>query len=317
VPDVGPAYTIDNTAPTLTQLVYASNHPGNSQIAVVGDVVSLLFTTDEAIKTPVVTIGGHSITATPQSGVPNGYVASYTMTSGDALGRINFALSITDLAGNSGGTYTDVAAGDDVEFVSSDATINLFQISNGTLSPAFSPGSNIYMDVIANFTSSITVYLTTTNANATVMVNNVSVTSGIRSSGFPMSVGENNLSIVVTAQDGTTTNTYNITVIREQPNNARLTSIALSPTATLVGTTGTGYLNFTAAVTNSTASIQVIPTTEDPKATITVNGNAVISGSASQSIALNVGANTITTVVTAQDGTTTKTIIITCSGSTN
>jgi hypothetical protein len=40
---------------------------------------------------------------------------------------------------------------------------------------------------------------------------------------------------------------------------------------------------------------------------VTVNGAAVISGSASGAIALAVGPNTITTVVTAQDGTTTKT----------
>jgi hypothetical protein len=85
----------------LAELVYTSNHPGNSQIAVIGDVVELTFTADEAIQTPVVTIGGHSITATPQSGVPNDYLASYMMTSGDAFGRINFSLSFSDLAGNS------------------------------------------------------------------------------------------------------------------------------------------------------------------------------------------------------------------------
>src|SRR5690606_34014361 len=46
-------------------------------------------------------------------------------------------------------------------------------------------------------------------------------------------------------------------------------------------------------------------------ATITVNGTAVTSGNASGAIALNVGSNTITTVVTAQDGTTTKTYTVT------
>ncbi|UUZ47826.1 cadherin-like beta sandwich domain-containing protein [Massilia sp. B-10] len=49
----------------------------------------------------------------------------------------------------------------------------------------------------------------------------------------------------------------------------------------------------------------------DATASITVNGVAVISGNASGAIALSVGANTITTIVTAQNGTTTKTYTVT------
>jgi uncharacterized protein with beta-barrel porin domain len=45
----------------------------------------------------------------------------------------------------------------------------------------------------------------------------------------------------------------------------------------------------------------------DSNASVTVNGTAVSSGSASGAITLNVGSNIITTVVTAQDGTTTQT----------
>ena len=49
------------------------------------------------------------------------------------------------------------------------------------------------------------------------------------------------------------------------------------------------------------------PTATDSSATVKVNGTSVASGSASGPIALAVGTNTITTVVTAQDGITTKT----------
>ena len=49
------------------------------------------------------------------------------------------------------------------------------------------------------------------------------------------------------------------------------------------------------------------PTVNQANASVTVNGTAVTSGSASGSISLSVGTNTITTVITAQDGTTTKT----------
>jgi gliding motility-associated-like protein len=55
----------------------------------------------------------------------------------------------------------------------------------------------------------------------------------------------------------------------------------------------------------------VTPTTSDPTATVKVNGKVVTSGKASGSIALAVGKNIITTVVTAQNGTSTDTYTVT------
>jgi hypothetical protein len=54
----------------------------------------------------------------------------------------------------------------------------------------------------------------------------------------------------------------------------------------------------------------VTPTTDDANATVTVNGVAVISGTASGAISLDEGSNTITVIVTAEDGATTKTYTI-------
>jgi gliding motility-associated-like protein len=54
-------------------------------------------------------------------------------------------------------------------------------------------------------------------------------------------------------------------------------------------------------VPNSVTSVTVTPVTSDPTATVTVNGIAVTSGTASGPVALSVGANTITTIVTGQD----------------
>jgi LEA14-like dessication related protein len=55
----------------------------------------------------------------------------------------------------------------------------------------------------------------------------------------------------------------------------------------------------------------VTPTLSDVLASVKVNGVTVASGSSSSAIALSVGSNVITTVVTAQNGTTTKTYTIT------
>jgi alpha-tubulin suppressor-like RCC1 family protein len=66
-----------------------------------------------------------------------------------------------------------------------------------------------------------------------------------------------------------------------------------------------------ASVPNSTSSIIVTPIAAQGNATIKVNNKLVTSGTPSGVIMLNVGSNTITTVVTAQDGITTKTYTVT------
>src|ERR1700760_904223 len=71
-----------------------------------------------------------------------------------------------------------------------------------------------------------------------------------------------------------------------------------------------GSLNYTAAdVPNATANITVTPTTTDINATVTINGNPATSGGANP-VALNVGGNTITVVVTSADVSTNQTYTI-------
>jgi len=64
-------------------------------------------------------------------------------------------------------------------------------------------------------------------------------------------------------------------------------------------------------VANGVSSITVTPAVTESHATVTVNGTPVVSGAASGAIGLDVGSNTITIVVTAQDITTTVTYIVT------
>ena len=71
-----------------------------------------------------------------------------------------------------------------------------------------------------------------------------------------------------------------------------------------------GTTAYAASVGNATASVTVTPTLADPAATVSVNGVAVASGSPSGAIALAIGANTISVVVTGRDGTTTRTYTV-------
>jgi len=124
-------------------------------------------------------------------------------------------------------------------------------------------------------------------------------------------VGMNPINVVVTAQDGTTTQGYTIVVNRAgaQSNNAALSNLSISG-GSLVPAFASGTLNYADTVPNGTTSLTLTPTTADAGASVKVNGNPVASGSASGAIALAVGVNTITVVVTAQDGVTTQTYTI-------
>ncbi len=106
-----------------------------------------------------------------------------------------------------------------------------------------------------------------------------------------------------------------VSILRNTSNNAELSALTLS-SGTLDSTFVSTTTAYTASVTNATTGITVTPTKSDANATIQVQLNSgkystVISGSASNTLALNVGSNTINVKVTAQDGTTIKTYTIT------
>jgi hypothetical protein len=120
------------------------------------------------------------------------------------------------------------------------------------------------------------------------------------------------LTIVAGARgvDGAYNNMGAAYVFFQQSNNANLSNLVLSG-GTLNPAFASGTTSYTADVANSVASITVTPTASDTNATVRVNGTIVASGSASGAINLNVGANTITIGVTAQDGVTTRTYTVT------
>jgi hypothetical protein len=92
-------------------------------------------------------------------------------------------------------------------------------------------------------------------------------------------------------------------------DNADLSGLALSQ-GTLTPAFNQSVTGYSASVGSSLASIDVISTTADSKATVTVNGSGVASGSAG-SVSLHTGENTIIIVVTAENGMTSKTYTIT------
>lgn len=96
-----------------------------------------------------------------------------------------------------------------------------------------------------------------------------------------------------------------VTTFRSSSNQAELSSLTLSS-----GKLNPAFAGSTTVYTSmfvGTSSVTVTPTAAESHATITVNGTPVASGQASSPITLPFGNSTITIVVRAQDGVTTKT----------
>lgn len=156
--------------------------------------------------------------------LPNGASANYV------LGQTSLDANTCDVGpsalNSASGIYVDDAAhavwvaeaGNNrvLRFVplSTNANLSSLILSTGTLEPTFAPGTLSYTARVAHAVSSITVTPTTADANATVTVNGTPVASGSASSPISLDPGDNVVTVVVTAQDGTTTKTYTVTVTR-------------------------------------------------------------------------------------------------------
>ncbi len=90
-------------------------------------------------------------------------------------------------------------------------------------------------------------------------------------------------------------------------SDARLAELSSSSPLTLSPGFSSAQLSYSTTVANPVTSLTLTPAATDPGASVRVNGTLIPSGISSEPITLNLGLNTITTLVTAQDGTTTST----------
>ena len=267
-----------------------------------GYTASVSNATTSLTLTPTVAVGTSSVT-----------VNGITTTSGSASGAIALnvgANTITTVVTAQDGITTKTYTVTVTRAASANADLSALSLSSGTLAPAFASSTTGYTASVSNATTSLTLTPTVAVGTSSVTVNGITTTSGSASGAIALNVGANTITTVVTAQDGTTTKTYTVTVTRAASINADLSALSLS-SGTLAPAFVSATTGYTASVGNATTSLTVTPTVSAGTSSVTVNGVATTSGSASGAIALNVGSNIITTVVTAQDGTTTKTYTVT------
>ena len=176
---------------------------------------------------------------------------------------------------------------------STDATLSALSITGQTISPTFTSTNETYSLTVPYSVSSVTVNATKNDSKASL--------TGTGSKN--LSVGNNPLKVVVTAEDGVTKKTYTINVTREAApvlstdatlSNLEVSGYTISPAFTSANET------YTLTVPNDATSVTVLPTKNDSKASYVITGNT----------GLSVGSNAVKVVVTAEDGVTKKTYTI-------
>ncbi|MCU6794338.1 cadherin-like beta sandwich domain-containing protein [Paenibacillus sp. WQ 127069] len=200
--------------------------------------------------------------------------------------------------------------------LSTNANLSNLTLSQGSLSPPFAAGTISYTSAVAHAVSSIEVTAIIADSNATVKLNGSAAASGSAVT-IPLNIGSNTITILVTAQDGTTQKTYTVTVNRAASSNADLSNLIVDQ-GTLTPVFESGTISYTNDVAHPVSSLNVTPIIADSTATLKVNGTAATSGSP-VNLPITVGSNTITIVVTAQDGTTQKiyTVLVNRAASSN
>ena len=175
---------------------------------------------------------------------------------------------------------------------SSDATLQTLALSGITLSPAFNPATMEYTGEVEFTVRTTTVVATPAHPDATVM--GTGETS--------LSEGDNTISVTVTAEDGTSQETYTVMVTVSDVLSPvatlqalELSDIALSPAFDSTTTEYAAEVEYTV----ETTTVVAMPT----------HPGATVEGDGPQS--LSEGENTISVTVTAEDGTSQETYTVT------
>ncbi|SEG73884.1 cadherin-like beta sandwich domain-containing protein [Paenibacillus sp. UNC499MF] len=297
----------------LTQYNTFSTNASLSNLTLSAGTLSPTFASGTTDYTADVSYGTASINVTPTvaDGTATLKVNGSTVASGSPssvtlnVGGNTVSVEVTAQDGTTKKTYTVTVTRAAASY---NANLSNLTLSTGPLNLPFASGTTSYTAGVANNVTSVNVTPTLADGTATLKVNGSTVASGSPSS-VPLNVGANTITVLVTAQDGTTQKTYTVTVTRAASANADLSGLTLSA-GTLNPTFASDTTGYTANVADNVANIDITPTLADGTATLKVNGSTVASGSPS-SVPLNVGANTITVLVTAQDGMTQKTYTVT------
>ena len=223
------------TQPAVSTTATASSSAGNYPITVSGAAIANY----NIVYVPgTLTVTKASLTVTADNQSRNYGVANPALTvtysgfvNGDSQASLTTQATATTTAttGSAPGTYPikpagAVSANYTFSYVNgvltviplTNASLSGLSVSAGTLSPDFDTNTHAYNVTVENAVQQLEL-TATFDPTATATVNGDFTPNGGASSPVSLNVGNNTLTVTVTAQDGTTTQTYTVTVYRGEP----------------------------------------------------------------------------------------------------
>ncbi|WP_166243980.1 OmpL47-type beta-barrel domain-containing protein [Paenibacillus turpanensis] len=221
------------------------------------------------------------------------------------VGKQTFTVEVTAQDGKTVGRYTVMVE----RSPSSVVSLSELTVSPAALLPAFDEGITEYTATVANSVYRATISARATSAEARIEINGTPFAGPEGALPVDLSVGSNPITILVTAQDGVSTQKYEVDLNRAPSSNVLLNGLDLSAGA-VEPAFDSGIVRYKTKVNYGTASTTVTASVYDPNATLAVNGVPLLNGQPSQPIALEVGVNPISVTVTAQDRVTTQSYVV-------
>ncbi len=186
-----------------------------------------------------------------------------------------------------------------VQAQSNDATLSDLSVTGHPLDKEFQPtGLNYSIGNITYGTSQVLVNASATNVDSTIEYYLDGVKQDSNLINIPNVFGQKTISVKVTAADGITEKTYNITYNLVASTNAYLSSLVPSE-GTLDFLKTKMYYELTVA--HEVTSIDLSMTTEDSNASVSANGESFFTPKTITIENLTVGNNPVSIIVTAQD----------------
>jgi hypothetical protein len=168
-----------------------------------------------------------------------------------------------------------------------DATLSALVLGDEvTFSPAFSTDVESYSAEVPFTTEAVNIHPAATHQQASITIAGGRYGARDAEVSVPLNAGEvNAIPIVVTAEDGETTRTYTLNIKRGEPDHdATLSALTVSEEASLSPAFSGETTSYTARISYDVSSMTITPVVNSSVAAVAVNGKAIESGSAVETV---------------------------------
>jgi glucan-binding YG repeat protein len=188
----GLTLTSGTLTPTFNKGVYQYTGTVNNSVSSIG----VKPTAEDANAT--ITVNGTT--------VPSGATSSY-INLDEGTNVIN--VKVTDTKGNSNTYVLNVTR----RYPTDNVNLSSLSVTDGTMSPTFDPENYLYSVKVARSIDKVKVLFSSQNDKSTIKINGKQYTNG-QSDYIKLDIGANLAVVEVTAEDGKTTTTYKLSIIR-------------------------------------------------------------------------------------------------------